>query len=96
MIESLIENVNQVYSRCAYQEKKIEALKEQCDRLERRCIEQAKDFENQLKAIKELIFELEKKVNENVKPVTGKSAEPGVPLSQVMDEWLNGERKSDK
>ena len=92
-IEDVMRGIDGAYQ---HQKGRINTLQEQYDCLERQCIEQAKDFENQLKAIKELIAELEKNIVENARPAKGKNEEQEVPLSQIMDEWLNGEKKENK
>lgn len=74
----------------AYQAEKIKLLQEQCERIERRCSVQAKDFDNQLKQIIKL---LEK---DNAQSSLGSTEDKKeASYSQIIDEWLNG-KKEDK
>lgn len=82
-------------------EKKVFALETQTKTLQnelslhqRRSIEQAKDFESKILKLKTHAMALEEKIATGDGPAKeSQSEEKNIPMAQIMDEWLNGERK---
>ncbi len=101
-IRELEDKVLELDAKLSIVEGLLEVSQEVIKKNQRRCAEQAKDFEDKLITLKRNIAELENSVADLLKKENAQSSlgqtedKKEASYSQVMDEWLNGKRAGDK
>lgn len=99
-IKELEDKVLELDAKLSIVEGLLEVSRGVIDKNQRRCVEQAKDFDEKLIVLNRKIAELEEKAKQSYDELNEKAratdkdrdSEKAVPMSQVMDEWLNGKK----
>lgn len=81
----------------AGQAEKIKLMQERCERLERRSVTQARDFESKLVELKSALAKFEEIHGKEIgKSRLKEQEDEAATVAQVMDEWLNGKKEGGK
>lgn len=99
-IRKLEEEVTELKLSFGYLKDMLEAAQDVIKQNQRQGVEQAKAFDEKFIALKRKIAELEEKAKQTYDELNEKAratdkdrdSEKAVPMSQVMDEWLNGKK----